>query len=109
MAKLTMGEHKFIKMNKVIKQRQGNNLERDVRVIVVQREEPHEITPDVFGRNNSYDPWTGVNSRAASKRAQFDANIIIGDIGISMSLQEAVNLANHLNNAIGGVLMEVGA
>lgn len=113
MAKLTLGEHKFVKVTKPITQRNARFTERDVRVILTERDEKAEVTQEVYGRtapHDSMDPWRFDNSyRQTERRAMYDANIIIGNIGVTMTLQEAINFANKLNNELGNAMQEVRA
>lgn len=111
MAKLLLIEHNFIEVKKPIKQSNHRGAERDVRIILVEREVEADVTSDVYGRQrNMYDdPWGRDAGVISKRRAKYDAKIIIGDVGISMTLQEAINLTNKLNNEISNVMQEVRA
>lgn len=111
MGKLLLTEHNFIEVKKPIKLNNPRGTERDVRIVLIERDSDAEITSDVYGRQrNSYDdPWGNNNATISKRRAKYDAKIIMGDVGISMTLQEAINLVNKLNNEISSVMNEVRA
>lgn len=102
--KLFLAENKFDKLSDTIGRRAAGSM---VKVVAVQRDEPHDISDKVYGNRNRRDPFDLLTIDQMENRAKYDVVVAIGNVSFTVSLQEFINLHDAFRDELSKIIDNV--